>query len=221
VAPDDVRLRPCRAEDLDDLYRVCLLTADNGEDGTALFRDPRLVGDIYAAPYAILEPSLATVAEDDAGVAGYILGAADTVAFDELLEREWLPGLRQRYPEPSPDGSGELSHQETRALTRIHHPEAYVPDPDFIRSYPAHLHIDLLHRLQGRGVGRRLVETLTASLRAQHCVGLHLNVGAANHRAIAFYQRVGFTEVPAEGRRVFVMDLRPEAGPRVTVPAEG
>jgi ribosomal protein S18 acetylase RimI-like enzyme len=209
VDPDTVRLRPCRLDDLDDLYRICLLTADDGEDGTALFRDPRLVGDVYAAPYAIFEPSLATVAEDDAGVAGYILGAADTVAFDDRLEREWLPDLRQRYPAPSPDGSAELSYQEHRALNRIHHPEVYVPDPEFVRSYPAHLHIDLLPRLQRRGVGRRLVETLTASLRAQGSAGLHLNVGTSNHRAAAFYARIGFTEIPAEGRRVFVMHLRP------------
>jgi ribosomal protein S18 acetylase RimI-like enzyme len=209
VDPKTVLLRPCRPDDLDDLYRICLLTGDNGDDGTALFRDPRLVGDVYAAPYAILEPSLATVAEDDAGVAGYILGAADTVAFDERLERDWLPDLRKRYPVPSSDGSGELSRQEHHALTRIHHPEDYIPDPEFVRSYPAHLHIDLLPRLQGRGIGRRLVETLTTSLRAQGCVGLHLNVTFDNHRAIGFYQRVGFTEVPAEGRRVFVMDLSP------------
>lgn len=205
--PDDVRVRPCRPDDLDDLYSICLLTADDGGDGTPLFRDPRLVGDVYAAPYAIFEPSLATVAEDESGVGGYILGAADTLAFDERLGRDWLPDLRQRYPEPSPDGSGELSRQEHRALTCIHHPEIYRPDPDFIRIYPAHLHIDLLPRLQGRGIGRRLVETLTASLRGRNSVGLHLNVGLANHRAAAFYQRVGFTEVPAEGRRVFVMDF--------------
>jgi ribosomal protein S18 acetylase RimI-like enzyme len=208
VAPDDVRLRPCRPDDLDDLYRICLLTADNGADGTVLFRDPRLVGDVYAAPYAVLEASLATVAEDDAGVAGYILGAADTQTFNDRLARDWLPGLRQRYPEPSPDGSGEQSYQEHRALTLIHHPEVYAPDPEFVRRYPAHLHIDLLPRLQGRGVGRRLVQTLTAGLRARGCAGLHLNVGLANHRAAGFYQAVGFTEIPAEGRRVYVMDLR-------------
>jgi ribosomal protein S18 acetylase RimI-like enzyme len=210
VDSDDVLLRRCRPDDLDDLYRICLLTADNGEDGTPLFQHPQLVGDIFAAPYAIFEPSLATVAEDSAGVAGYIVATADTLAFEERLERDWLPGLRERYPEPSPDGSDELSHQEHRALTLIHHPEVYAPDPDFIRCYPAHLHIDLLPRLQGRGVGRRLIETLTDSLRASGCVGLHLNVGFHNHRAVAFYRRVGFTEVPAEDRRVFVMDLRPE-----------
>ena len=72
-----------------------------------------------------------------------------------------------------------------------------------------HLHIDLLPRLQGRGVGRRLIERLTASLRAQGVIGLHLHVGAANIRAIGFYQRVGFTDLGIEGRRVFAMDLRP------------
>jgi hypothetical protein len=65
---EPVRIRPYQPDDLDDLYRVCLQTADNGRDGTSLFRDPKLPGHVYAGPYAIFEPSLAFVAEDTAGV---------------------------------------------------------------------------------------------------------------------------------------------------------
>jgi len=53
------RIRGFQLGDLDDLYRIYLLTADNGQDGTAAFGDPRLPGDVYAVPYALLEPSLA------------------------------------------------------------------------------------------------------------------------------------------------------------------
>jgi hypothetical protein len=65
---ESARIRRFQPGDLDDLYRICLQTADNGHYGTALFGDPRLPGDVYAAPYALLEPSLALVAEDAAGV---------------------------------------------------------------------------------------------------------------------------------------------------------
>lgn len=70
------RIRPYLSADLDDLYRVCVQTA--GENATALFRDPLLPGHVFAAPYAIFESSLAWVAEDAGGVAGYVLQGRDS-----------------------------------------------------------------------------------------------------------------------------------------------
>ena len=46
------RIRPYRPSDLDELYRICLLTGDAGQDATALYQDPRLLGHIFAAPSA-------------------------------------------------------------------------------------------------------------------------------------------------------------------------
>src|SRR5215471_16523372 len=100
MADDQARIRRYQAADLADLYRVCLETADSGQDATGFFSDPMLPGHVFAAPYAIFEPSLAWVAEDAAGVAGYVLGALDTRAFEERLERYWWPALRARYPDP-------------------------------------------------------------------------------------------------------------------------
>ena len=94
---EPVRIRLYQPDDLDDLYRVCLLTADNGGDATALFRDPKLPGHVYAGPYAIFEPSLAFVAEDTAGVGGYVVAALDSQAFEQRLERDWWPALRRDY----------------------------------------------------------------------------------------------------------------------------
>ena len=74
-------VRPYRPSDLDALYQICLLTGDDGQDATPLFSDPRLLGHFFAAPYGLFEPALAFVAEDTAGVGGYILSALDTQAF--------------------------------------------------------------------------------------------------------------------------------------------
>ena len=49
---------PC---DLVSLYRICLLTADSGGDASHLYSDPDLVGQFYAAPYAVYEPELCFV----------------------------------------------------------------------------------------------------------------------------------------------------------------
>ena len=198
-------VRGFRSGDLDNLYRICLLTADNGQDGSHLFHDPRLPGEVYAAAYAVFEPSLAFVAEDQIGVGGYIVATLDSVRFEQRLEQDWWPALRERYPEPSLDMADSLSRQERTALRGIHRPWTTVAE--LAERFPSQLHISLLPRMQSRGLGRQLMMTLVTTLRAQGSPGLHFWVGSGNQRAAGFYQHLGFTKMPADGAHLFRMDL--------------
>jgi GNAT superfamily N-acetyltransferase len=202
---EPARIRPYQADDLDELYRICVQTADNGRDGTSMFRDPRLPGHVYAAPYALFEPSLAFVAQDAGGVGGYIVAALDSQAFEQRLECDWWPALRASHPEPSQDLAKDLSPPEQFALQSIHHPWA-TPD-ELARGFPSHLHINLVPRLQGQGIGRQLIATVISALRDQGSHGLHLHVGHGNQRAARFYRHVGFAELPADDVRVFSMNF--------------
>ena len=92
-----INLRPYSPDDLDGLYRICLETGNAGADATPLHNDPQLVGHIYAAPYGVLEPDNVFVAEDELGVAGYVVGTHGTDRFAAQLEQSWWPALRQRY----------------------------------------------------------------------------------------------------------------------------
>ena len=197
-------IRGYRPGDLRDLYRVCLQTGDSGSDATALFRDPDLLGHVYAAPYGVFEPSLAFVAEDPAGVGGYCLGALDTRAFEQRLEEDWWPRLRLRYAEPA-IADRDRWRPDERAAYLIHHP--WQTDDDLMADYPSHLHIDLLPRFQGRGTGRRLMDMQLAALRERGSRGVHLNVNSANRRALGFYHHLGFTELHAGDRHVLGMKL--------------
>jgi ribosomal protein S18 acetylase RimI-like enzyme len=207
----EARIRPYRPGDLDDLYRICLLTGDAGQDATSLYRDPRLLGNIFAAPYGLYEPSLAFVAEDAAGVGGYIVGALDSPAFEQQLASKWWPHLRSRYPEPPPGLPAEQWTPDQRMAAMIHHP---LRSPDGLaRRYPSHLHINLVPRMQASGHGSRLTRTLIAALRNQGSCGVHLYVPRRNRRAAGFYRHFGFTELPAPelsglGVHLFGMDLR-------------
>jgi ribosomal protein S18 acetylase RimI-like enzyme len=205
VNSEPARIRPYQPDDLDELYRICLRTADNGQDGTSLFRDPRLPGHVYAAPYALFEPSLAFVAQDAGGVGGYIVAALDSQAFEQRLERDWWPALRASHPEPSQDLAKGLSQQEQFALHWIHHPLG-TPD-ELARGFPSHLHINLVPRLQGQGIGGQLIATVISALHDQGSHGLHLHVRPANQRAAGFYRHVGFAEFPADDVRVFTMNF--------------
>jgi ribosomal protein S18 acetylase RimI-like enzyme len=197
------RLRAYRPADHDAVYDICVRTGAAGEDATPLLRDPPLLGHIYAGPYLELAPELAFVVEDDDGVAGYVLGAADTAEFEDRLERDWWPELRRRYPTFKTDSDAALDD----LLIALMHSPARAP-ADLVAAYPSHLHIDLLPRLQGQGCGRRLIDTLVERLRATGSHGLHLGVAAANTNAQAFYRAVGFTELDDDGVAVtFAMPL--------------
>jgi ribosomal protein S18 acetylase RimI-like enzyme len=191
-------MRFYREGDLPVMYRVCLLTGDGGLDATSLYRDPDLLGHVYCGPYPAADPSLAFVVEDDDGVAGYLVGTADSVAFARWQEEHWWPALRARYSLGPEDGTADH-----RLVERIHHPLPPLPPPDF----PAHLHIDLLPRLQGHGWGRSLIEAFADALAERRVPGMHLTVDPRNTGALAFYARLGF--VPDEfGRLLRVVSPR-------------
>jgi ribosomal protein S18 acetylase RimI-like enzyme len=198
-------IRPARPDDRDPLYRICLETADSGADATALYRDPLLVGHIYAGPYLALEPQLAFVLEDGEGVAGYVIGAHDTHAFEQRLERGWWPALRGQYPDPSAVPAARRTPDERLALL-IHHPR--TTPQRLLTEYPSHLHIDLLPRAQGGGHGRRMMTRLFAALREAGSPGVHLGVGGRNTRATAFYRHLGFQELEAGPGGSLVFGLR-------------
>jgi ribosomal protein S18 acetylase RimI-like enzyme len=182
-------IRAFRPGDERALYDICLRTGASGEDATRLYRDPNLLGEIYVGPYLRLAPSLAFVGEDEWGVAGYVLGVTDTRAFEKACERDWWPALRPRYPL----GLFPPDSPDDRLVRMIHGPRE--TSEDVVERYPAHLHIDLLPRLQGRGYGRRLLSTLFTALLDVGVSAVHLGVGLANQRAIGFYDRMGFTVV--------------------------
>lgn len=199
------RVRPYRGSDLDGLYAVCLQTGDAGRDATHLHDDPKLRGHVFAAPYAALEPNLCFVAEDDNGIGGYIVGTLDTLGFDARAEREWWPALRARYPDPDPARISQWTADEWMAFL-IHHP--ITANPTVVADYPSHLHINLLPRLQGLGLGRQLMDTFLEALRARGSPGVYLGVSPKNTNAISFYRRYGFEEILAnEIEIVFALRL--------------
>jgi ribosomal protein S18 acetylase RimI-like enzyme len=185
-------IRPYHPADLYSLYRICLLTGDSGSDASAQYRDPELLGHLYAAPYAVLEPDLAFVLTADGAPVGYTLGARDSQSFAERCEREWFPGLRERYPVPAVDDESPDAGR-IRQIHRGHYHHSSLAE------YPAHLHIDILPVGQGSGYGRRLIETLLTRMRDTGVSAVHLGVSPVNYRAIGFYQHVGFHRVPVEG----------------------
>lgn len=186
----DVRpYRPHSPTDRSGVYDVCVRTADGGGDATGLFSSDDLMPDIFAGPYLELEPALAFVLDDGGVVVGYVLGAADTARWAALQRARWLPTVSAKYPLPA--------HPKTREehlVDLLHHPEWNVyPE---LADHPAHLHIDILPGYQGAGWGRALMRAYLAALRERGVPAVHLSMLTANTPARAFYDRLGFRELP-------------------------
>ena len=184
-------IRPYASEDLPALYRICLATGDAGNDASPIYHDWKAIGHVYAAPYGILSPQTAFVVEDELGVGGYILGPLNTHAFERRMGADWWPELRTHYADP-PEPRDRWSADQRMAYL-IHHPPR---TPKRISApYPAHLHINLLPRLQGKNIGRVLIRTWLERVAHMGVDKAHLGVGPRNERAVRFYQAYGFHQI--------------------------
>ncbi|KQZ08893.1 GCN5 family acetyltransferase [Agromyces sp. Root1464] len=188
-------IRPYRAADRDQVARICLLTAAGGGDAAGVYSDDTLMPEVFALPYVEYAPELAFVVADGDRVLGYVIGVADTAAFVEWWKREWGPAFATRHPSPGAPTGHEPDFTEAQLIEAGTAPERMLIAE--LAEYPAHLHIDLLPELQGRGFGRRLIDTLRDALAAHGVPAVHLGMDAANTGARAFYDRLGFHELPS------------------------
>jgi GNAT superfamily N-acetyltransferase len=179
-------IRPYRPDDRAALYDICVRTADAGGDARGHYSNDELMGDLFAVPYAYLEPGLAFVVDHEGEAVGYVVGTSDTPTFVERYAAEWIPFLGGKYDSPE---------DRDRDMVHLHfHPELkLVPE---LADYPAHLHIDLLPDFQGRGYGRKLIASVLAAANAAGAGKVHLGMLTVNVKARAFYDRLGFAELP-------------------------
>ena len=194
-------IRPYRPSDRAECYDVCVRTGTAGDDARSVYSSDDLLPDIFCGPYLDLDAESAFVVDTGKRVAGYVIAASDTREFVRRYRAEVLPVFAARYPLVAHPASAEdfmviLGHTPERML---------IPQLD---DYPAHLHIDLLPEVQGLGLGRRLIETLRTSLAARGIRGVHLAMDPANTPARAFYDRIGFVELPTDDEGVAVLGIR-------------
>lgn len=187
-----LHLRSFTPADRPHLYEICRRTGDLGQDASESCTHPELLGDYYAVPYAMHDPGLCLILEDQIGPCGYILGTADARTFVAWFNRDWLPGLRTKYQEiprrPAAADGWLMDRLRQDAVAA-----------DCAEEFRAELHIDLLPRAQGTGWGRRMFAGWTALAAARGARGVHLGVAKENTRAVGFYERLGMEQLADVG----------------------
>jgi GNAT superfamily N-acetyltransferase len=198
---NQIEIRHAHASDLPYLYDICHRTGYVGQDASDVIADRALLGQYFAAPYAVFNPDWCWIAVDAEGPVGYLVTTPDSRRFVSWMNTEWLPRVRSLYA-PQRPGAHEF---EAWLRGFIHESAAF---PDFVDQYPAHLHIDFLPRAQGRGLGTKVVALFEQKLRENGVAGFHLGMGEKNARAGQFYEKLGLTLIRHDpgvifyGRRV-------------------
>ena len=188
-------IRNYHITDLSSLYKICLLTANNGGDASSLLDDADLAGHLFAAPYAFFEPNLCFILLKNATPCGYVLGTQDSMNFQEKCEKKWFPELRKRYMFPD-EKDGSL---QANFIRYLHQGQDLIDD---LNDYPAHLHIDILPSAQGKGNGRQLIQKFLNQLKVSNVKGVHLIVRKQNTSAVGFYKHIGFQKLRKLGESI-------------------
>ena len=199
---DEVVVRPYEAADRPLVRRICHDTGYMGEPEWQ-WRDPESYADMFTSYYTDAEPESALVAERNGVVEGYLLGCVDsTKAWSEasiFLRLLWRRGIAVR-----PGTAGFVWRSFADVVVDGFHRRLPPPSVHDER-WPAHLHIDLLESMRGRGVGSLLLRTWLDRLDELSVPGCHVQTLAENHRAVTAFESVGFVRrgrvAPAPGRR--------------------
>jgi ribosomal protein S18 acetylase RimI-like enzyme len=189
-------IRNVQKNDKPAIQEITYRTGYLGEDltGRGIFDDPRLLYLIFIHYYPRYEPEHCFVAVDidSDAVVGFICGTPDTrsqqarfmkrvpprIALRALLFTSWRhPKTFRTFLGYAAMGRGLMDDENDDAL---------------YAEYPAHLHINLLPGHQRRGIGSSLMHRFERHMASQNVTGIHLQTTSRNHKAVPFYEKMGF-----------------------------
>jgi ribosomal protein S18 acetylase RimI-like enzyme len=193
-------IRPYTAGDRATVWTLAANTAFFGDPVEAYLDDRALFCAAFVAYYTDYEPERLWVAEIDGTVVGYVTGCGDSRRQARTFGSRILPAvlwgvLRGRYRV----GIKTLRFALCMAREGLQHGR---PDVSLDR-FPGHLHINVLARARGNGIGRALLERSLAQFWATGVPGVHLSTTDCNAAACHLYEAVGFRLLRAWSTRLW------------------
>ena len=184
-------IREATESDAPLLSKICLLTADAGKSAETLHDFGELPGLIFAVPYVKLPKSWGFVLEDRSAqgeVVGYVLGSTDTRYFEQYAREHWWGPLAEKYSKE--EITKPADEKYVNLLKNM-----FTASDACINFSPAHLHINILDRYQGKGWGRKLIEKALEHLKDEGIDAVWLGIDPRNENARIFYDRLGFKNI--------------------------
>ena len=181
---EHVTIRRARKEDAPRLREISCLT---GNDGNPIAQERcRFFADLWMSPYLKYFFDYIWVAEENGIVMGYLTGAPVTRTPKSYEFQLFLKTLIGRYGW----ANDQLKFMK-RFLGWAKSPIDFFSDSlkeTLENEYPAHLHVNLLPEMRGKGVGARLMQEFFAQLTRKNCKCVHLLCGK---NPVPFYTKNG------------------------------
>lgn len=180
-----MQIRKYKQSDFEKVRQICFETAV----GRQFQINKELVCTLFCDYYLTYESDNCFIlsAENDEAV-GYVICAEN---FDEYINRYF-----------------EIYFKKIKSLSKR---EAFIKKCEkffykkISKSYPAHLHIDILEEYRGKGYGKGLIRKLIDSLKSKGVKGIYLTVDTKNKKAIKFYYKLGFSKLKSIFGKALIM----------------
>ena len=166
-----------------------------GDPAEGRFDDRYLFGLLFCLYYVDYEPEncFMAVEEKTEQVVGYILSSFDSEKQAIQFRKEMIKKIVLR--------AFSLTLWRYTRTFRVfwHFKKVFQEEPkifnekELLAPYPAHLHIDILPEYHRQGIGTKLMKRLENHFKNHEVTGVHLGTSERNLKAIAFYQKLGFS----------------------------
>jgi ribosomal protein S18 acetylase RimI-like enzyme len=194
----EILIRLYQGSDRAAVFRIGADTAFFGAPVEAYLDDRNLFLDAFYAYYLDFEPDHTWIATAGGEVVGFLTGCVDTRLHDNKLLGRIVPRvtwnlLHGRYH------IGKLSLNYIAGMLEglLRGEFTHVN----LKSYPAHLHINIESAWRGRHMGKRLMEAWLGQLRPLSIPGVHLNTTSWNLAACHLYEKMNFQLLDARPDR--------------------
>lgn len=184
-----IYIRKFKSEDRRAVRRISCETAFLGELSGVFFDDNEILSDILTLYFTDFEPDSCFVAVDAKRVIGYIIGSKNAKKMNNVFIKKILPQLINR----SLRKGLFLRPNNLRFFLRI--AASFLKGeffaPDFSKSYPATLHINIDKDYRGEKLGEQLIARYLVFLGSESVSGVHF--GTMSEGAKKFFLKVGFS----------------------------
>jgi GNAT superfamily N-acetyltransferase len=190
-------IRKFQTKDRGEVRQLVCDTALMGDSCNRFFKGEEVFADALSMSFTDYEPESSFVAEVNQKIVGYVLGSKDIPRLSKISGKTITPLIVKAIRQ------GVFVKKENiiffgRCILSFLRGEFF--GPDFIKEYPATLHINLKEEYRGLNTGAKLIQTYLDYLRESNVRGVHL--ATMSDKAGRFFAQNGF-KLLFEGKRSY------------------
>jgi hypothetical protein len=198
----ETTIRKFRVSDRSAVRQLVYETALMGESAALFFQGREVITDALSLYFTDYEPGSCWVAEIDAGIVGYLIGAKNKNVAETVFNRQLVWPLF-------------LKALKSGIFLRIKNIRFFISclidlvkngthTPDFNQAYPATFHLNIKTAFRGQEIGAKLIQVYLSYLKAEEVWGVHLATMA--EPAAHFFLAQGFTQL-YKGKRSYFRSI--------------